>query len=114
FQFELGAANASDRLLAGGDFLKGSGVDFVFDFQSGATLGTFVLVDWDGVTTFTAGDFSYVNLADGYAGVFAINGSRLEFTTSAIPEPATYAALFGAGALGLALFRRRRLKQGRC
>lgn len=110
FQFELGAANASDRLLAGGDFLKGSGVDFVFDFQSGATLGTFVLVDWDGVTTFTAGDFSYVNLADGYAGVFAINGSRLEFTTSAIPEPATYAALFGAGALGLALFRRRRLK----
>ncbi len=31
----------------------------------------------------------------------------LNFTAAAIPEPSTYAALFGAGALALALYRRR-------
>jgi fibronectin-binding autotransporter adhesin len=107
WNFELGLEDTSDRLLVGGDFLKGTGVDYVFDFQSGANLGTYILVDWTGDTTFAAEDFSFVNLGNGFTGQFTINGSQLEFTTSAVPEPATYAALFGAGALGFALWRRR-------
>lgn len=107
WQFELGAANAADRLVVGGDFLKGgTELDFVYDFQSGASSGVFVLVEWTGTTDFTADDFSYVNLSSGLTGTFTINGKQLEFT--AVPEPSTYAALFGAGALGFALWRRRR------
>ncbi len=39
-----------------------------------------------------------------------VSGSyhAMTVTTSAIPEPGTYAALFGAAALGLAVYRRRR------
>jgi fibronectin-binding autotransporter adhesin len=108
WNFELGLADTSDLLAIGGDFLKGTGVDFVFDFQSGATEGTYILVDWTGETTFTADDFSFVNLGAGFTGEFSINGSQLEFTTSAVPEPATYAALAGAAVLALAGCRRRR------
>jgi autotransporter-associated beta strand protein len=106
WQFELGAANASDHLLVGGDFLKGTGSDFVFDFQSGASTGTFVLVKWGGGTDFTATDFSYINLGSGLTGTFAFVGNQLEF--SAVPEPSTYAAIIGVSALGFALVRRRR------
>lgn len=108
WQFELGLDDVSDRLLIGGDFLKGAGVEFVFDFLSGATTGEFVLVQWDGTTDFVAGDFSYVNLGGGLTGAFAIEGNQLVF--SAVPEPATYASLFGAGVLGFALLRRRHLR----
>lgn len=107
WQFELGNSNAADQLLLGGDFLKGTGTDFVFDFKSGGTLGTFELVDWTGATSFLASDFSYINLDAAFAGSFAINGHQLEFTTTAVPEPATWAALAGAAALGLAVWRRR-------
>jgi hypothetical protein len=110
WQFELGLGDSSDRLLVGGDFLKGTGFDYVFDFQSGAVTGEFVLVQWDeeGMTNFTADDFSYINLGSGLSGTFAIDGNQLVF--SAVPEPSTYAAIFGAGALGFALWRRRRVK----
>lgn len=107
WNFQLGLAGASDHLSVGGDFLKGTGEAYVFDFLSGATEGTYVLVDWTGTTTFSAGDFSYVNLAAGLTGVFSIDGNRLEFTASAVPEPAAAAALLGAAALGLAVWRRR-------
>lgn len=107
WQFELGLGDVSDRLLIGGDFLKGSGVDFVFDFLSGAATGEFILVEWTGTTDFTADDFGYLNLASGFAGTFGIDGNQLVF--SAVPEPSTYAVIFGAGALGFALwFGRRR------
>jgi Passenger-associated-transport-repeat len=104
--FELGAANTSDRLNIGGNFLKGTGSDFYFDFQNSATAGTYVLVDWTGITNFVAGDFNYTDLGGGLTGTFAIDGKQLEFT--AIPEPSTYAAvLAGAAGLFVALRRRR-------
>ena len=108
WNFELGLGDASDQLAVTGDFLKGTGTDFVFDFQSGATTGTFVLVTWDGTTDFSDTDFSYTNLGGGLSGVFSIHDNQLEFTTTAVPEPSTYAALAGAGVLGLAFWRRRR------
>lgn len=107
WQFELGSGNASDKLLIGGDFLKGTGTDFVFDFKNGGALGTFELTEWTGMTSFVASDFSYVNLDAAFTGSFAVNGNQLEFTTTAVPEPATWAALAGVAALGLALWRKR-------
>ena len=47
------------------------------------------------------------NLAGGSSGT-AINVQLISASASAVPEPATYAALFGAAALGLAVVRRRR------
>jgi hypothetical protein len=64
-------------------------------------------------------DSSWVIPADGSTTSFQITPANGFFTTltsassfngtvSAIPEPATYAALFGLGVLGMAAFRRRR------
>ena len=48
-------------------------------------------------------------LIGGFGPGLNISGQGRDFTlASAIPEPATYAALFGLGVLGLAAFRRRR------
>lgn len=108
WNFELGAANTSDRLNITGDFLKGSGGNFYFDFLDSAATGIYVLVDWSNGSNFVASDFSYVNLGAGLTGAFAFNGSQLEFTTTAIPEPATTGLITGAGVLGFALYLRRR------
>lgn len=103
--FELGAVNTSDRLNITGDFLKGAGSTFTFDFAGSTDLGTFVLVDWSGSTGFTVPDFSYTNLGGGNTGTFQFNGSQLEFV--AIPEPTTWALLAGS-LTALVIFRRRR------
>lgn len=111
WRFELGSANAADLLnITGGssDFLKGTGSAFRFDFLGTGELGTYKLVDWAGTTSFSASDFSYTNLASGYSGSFAFNGSQLEFTTVAIPEPRA-AALLGLGLLVGLMVRRRSL-----
>lgn len=107
--FELGLAGVSDLLVTGGDFLKGTGGSFLFDFAGTGASGTYVLVDWAGGTTFAAGDFSFANLAAGYTGAFALNGSQLEFTATAVPEPATTAAwLAGVAVAGAVWWKRRR------
>lgn len=60
--------------------------------------------------TLVAGDFNATNLnLSGVAGSFFLSGSDLSFiTTSAIPEPATYAGLVGMAGLVVAAIRRRR------
>jgi fibronectin-binding autotransporter adhesin len=83
--FDLGSTSASDQLQISGDFLKSGGSAFRFDFRGTGALGTYVLVTWDGTTDFSAGDFSYTNLAPGLVGGFRINGNQLEFTTAASP-----------------------------
>ncbi|MGC4071022.1 MAG: autotransporter-associated beta strand repeat-containing protein [Nibricoccus sp.] len=113
--FELGAGNTSDRFNIGGSFLKGTGSDFLFDFLGSSFIGDFLLIDWDGRTTFDASDFKFTNLGAGLDGTFAFNGSQLEFTSfaatgSAVPEPSTY-ALFGTAALGLVIGLRRRTQK---
>lgn len=105
--FDLSTGNLSDNLFVGGNFLKGTGTEFYFDFMNGTTAGTYSLVNWDGASTFIASDFSFINLAGGLTGSFAIHGSSLEFTAAtAIPEPSTTAALFGAAVILLAGLRR--------
>jgi autotransporter-associated beta strand protein len=117
WQFELGSPAVSlesaslggsiqDLLLItnGGDFLKGSGTSWTFDFANSGAIGWFRLIDWDGATTFDSGDFTAANLAPGTSGEFLIDGATTALYLRVIPEPAT-AAL---SALGLCLLLRRR------
>jgi len=58
--------------------------------------------------TYADNSFTLLGTSTGGTSTLAINqGLQLAFT-SAIPEPSTYAALAGLGALGLAVLRRRR------
>jgi hypothetical protein len=60
--------------------------------------------------SFTATDFSLGTTISGYSYALATAGNMLQLTAtaSAIPEPSTYAAIFGALSLvGAALWRRR-------
>jgi hypothetical protein len=84
WKFELGTANTADLLnITGvsGNFTKGTGSVFRFDFQGSTATGTFKLVDWVGTTAFTIADFSYTNLGPGLKGSFQFNGSQLEFVS---------------------------------
>lgn len=106
--FELGAGNTSDMLNITGDFLRGSGSSFVFDFAGGTDLGTFTLVQWTGTTSFSfPTDFSITNLGGGNTGEFAFSGNQLQLTV--IPEPSTWALLIGSLVL-LIVIRRRRIR----
>jgi hypothetical protein len=117
WKFELGAGNTADLLNltdSAGEFLKGTGTAFRFDFQGSTALGTFKVVDWTSTasvgggvlgTSFLASDFSYTNLGGGNIGTFQFNGSQLEFV-SVIPEPS--ASLLLIGVASAVLVRRRR------
>ncbi len=73
--FDLGAANASDVLNLTGNFTKGSGSAFRFNFGGSTQEGTFTLVKWTGTTLFSADDFSYVNLGGGNAATFQVDNA---------------------------------------
>ena len=104
--FQLGAGNTSDNLSITGNFVKGSGSAFQFDFGGSSATGTFDLVDWTGSATgFSVSDFTYVNLGAGNAGTFQLNGNQLAFVT---PEPATWALLAFSLAIVVAFRRRHR------
>lgn len=96
----LTSANTAG-LLAGFDFTQ----NYAWSFVTAATIAGF---DSDAFLVDTSG------FANPFNGTFsvALNGTSLDliYTTggSAIPEPSTYAAIFGALALGLAAFRRRK------
>jgi autotransporter-associated beta strand protein len=102
----LGSNNDLLRIAAtGGDFLKGSGSAFTFDFANSGSAGYYKLVDWDGSSTFSATDFMASNLASGLSGDFIMDPSTSALYLNVIPEPST--ALLGALGM-LALLRRRR------
>lgn len=103
WRFELGTGNSSDLLDITGNFTKGGGDFFRFDFLGSAFQGVFDLVTWSVGTSFAAGDFSYTNLGGGLTGSFSITGNTLQFT--AVPEPT--GAVAGL-LLGLGMLRRRR------
>ena len=69
----------------------------------------YVPISWVG---FDATNIDMWNLGGGQpapgANAFRMTFDNIAFTTSAVPEPATYAALFGVSVLGLAVWRKRR------
>jgi hypothetical protein len=86
------------------------------DINESATTATFTVAantltagqDYEGYATFAR----MVSQDTSQSGVFAIAwwANETNFTISAIPEPSTYAALAGLGALGLAMWRRRKVQ----
>lgn len=81
-------------------------------FETGAF--TTVVVPWATSTTFNVARVTRVRIGGGEfmgSAQLALLADNLSATASAIPEPSTYAALFGAAALGLVAWRRRTAAQ---
>ena len=110
--FDLAGTGASDKIvLTSGALSIGSGVldldDFSFTTLGGYGVGTYTLLSTSTSIVGTLGS-NLTGTVGGLNGVLSISGNDLVLTVSAIPEPATYAALAGLGVLGLAVLRRRR------
>jgi len=107
---DLAAANAStdsDLLnITSGNFTKGTGSVFTFDFWGMGSTGWHKLADWTGTTTFTDGDFNATNLTSGLSGSFTS-----AVFLNVVPEPSTFAMLLGGGAAMLAFQRARRRRR---
>jgi autotransporter-associated beta strand protein len=113
FKFDLSnSGSTSDKLSLSGALTKGSAGTFQFDFQNSG-LGvtgspvTYTLASFAS-TTFSAGDFSYVNLGSlgGQTGTFAIVSGGTQLQLTVVPEPGTFAMLLGGVGM-LAMLRRR-------
>jgi autotransporter-associated beta strand protein len=110
--FQLGTV--SDLIRVSGVILSGptSGlVTLNLDGVAGFTSATYTLIDFGSASpvNLDLSDFTFGNTIPGYTYNLELSNNLLQVTaTSAIPEPSTYATLFGVGALGLALWRRRR------
>lgn len=109
---ELGTAGVSlvsfgtsDQVAITGNFNKGTGSTFVFDFGGTGELGWYRLANWGGTTNFSATDFSATNLGGGLGANFQIDSGALYLNV--IPEPSTY-ALVALGLGGLLALRRRK------
>ena len=99
-RFDLGAANASDRIALGsGPLTKNGAGTFAFDFGGGGQNGQLYTLATFGSTSFIAADFTATNLAAGVTGTFQISGGQLQFSTT-LPSPLeTWRQLyFGPGA----------------
>src|SRR5690606_4553992 len=113
--FHLGQASSSPLFIADGATFAGPSAGTVlFNFRD---LGDFAAGTYDLIDASSAGAIRNNWLASnfavgagiaGYAYNFAINGDVLQVTATAVPEPATCAALAGVLVLGIALWRRRR------
>jgi T5SS/PEP-CTERM-associated repeat protein/autotransporter-associated beta strand protein len=108
------AANLTDQLIIGGNFVRGEGDTFMFDFADtgNGTLAvpeTYTLISFGaeqdvGYGTFTASDFSYTDMPAGETGTFDLGPNSLTFTV--VPEPAAGAVGLAAAVFGLAGVRR--------
>lgn len=114
-QMEIGGlvrGTGYDALDINGVFATGGTLDVAFiNGFTPAAAATFNLFDF----TSLAGTFGTVNLpvlTGGYTWdtTALYSDGELKIIASAIPEPSTYAALAGLGALGLAFWRRRRAR----
>jgi len=117
-RFDLGqSVSESDLIQITGNLLKDGQGSWAFDFvDNGWQVGTTYDLLTFGSTNFNAADFSYTNPGP-FSGQFLIaDGSRLQFTLTAVPEPSTWLMLtvagFGFGAIHPRL-RRRLLRRQR-
>ncbi len=106
--FELGIAKATMALantsgtrdllnITAGDFLKGTGSSFVFDFAGTGWGGWYKLVDWVGTTNFSASDFTAININPVVTSYQFFVDNGLGSTTALyiymIPEPQVWVVL---------------------
>lgn len=76
---DLSGSNSSDHLVISGNFSKGSGSAFTFDFKGGGVQsGSYVLATFSS-HTFSPSDFRATNLAPGLGGTFAVGNGSLTF-----------------------------------
>lgn len=114
--FSLSEVSFMQLQMGTGSLLTVDGLVTVnfYDFGDFAA-GNYTLLDFgnDGVTTsgFDLSNFTVGHEIEGYTFALSLTGTTLDVlaTSTAIPEPSTYAAILGVGALGLAILRRRRL-----
>ena len=121
FKFKLGTASDKISLLGGvltGAATPGS-LTINLDAGTGFSAGTYTLFDFSSggtrTSSFDVADFTLGTTISGYSYNLALNGgsSMLQLTASAVPEPSTYAAIFGALALSAAGWHRRRARATR-
>jgi autotransporter-associated beta strand protein len=109
--FELGTA--SDLIVVGGGRLSGptSGtVTLNFSDSGGFGAGTYTLINYAtaaGTRNFSPDSFTLGSTVGDYNYTLGLSGNTLQLTANAIPEPSTYATIFGTAALGFAVWRRR-------
>ncbi len=102
---------ANDKIILSGNFMKyGDMHKFGFDWEDGADLDdkSYEIVVWEGGTDFIAADFEAMLKDTDYKATFRIDGNSLWVDFALIPEPSTYAAIFGALSLLLVFYRRRK------
>ena len=111
------AATSGNKFTIGINTLNGSnvaGAPVNFDFTTGASYIFGFVTTTGGISGFDASKFtlSTSGVDSSITGAWSIaqsgNNLNLVYSGSAIPEPSTYAALFGAAGLGFAIWRRRR------
>ena len=106
----LAAASTSDTtqdllMISFGNFLKGLGSGFVFDFGGTGGAGWYKLVDWTGTTDFDASDFLAINLPASLSlAGFVVDGGTSALYVHIIPEPGI-AVIVGILLVALMLFR---------
>jgi autotransporter-associated beta strand protein len=111
--FRLGTSSSRITLTTY-DFLTGSasagGITLNLSDSGGFAPATYTLFDFTGIPTssFDLSDFTLGTTIPGYTYSLAFSGETLQLTATAVPEPSTYAALAGLGALGLVMLKRRR------
>jgi len=77
WQWDLGSGDTADLLNINGDFTKSGSGSFRFNFGGTPPAGTYTLVQWTGLTTFNAVDFSATGLQVGQSHSFDIVGNTL-------------------------------------
>ena len=114
--FQLGS-KGDLIVVSGGTLTSNTGVILNLSDAGGFAAGNYTLFDFStgstDATNFDAAHFTFGSTPSGYTYLLAITGNTLQLTAtaSAIPEPSTYAALLGIGAIGFAAWRRQRQRQ---
>lgn len=107
------AVNSAGLIVGDAELFPDNSSHHAFSFVSGGTmvdLNTLI----PGNSGWTLISATGVNDLGQIVGYGSINGEVHGFVLTSVPEPATYATLIGAGALGTALWQRRRARSRFC